>query len=125
MDLEPNEDNCNDLDQLAYYMGKSPYQKEEIDLALERLGLMQRERNKHINFFEYWCARRSQEPVLFELVKIVVAAAPTQTSVERSFSALSFILNPLRTRITDHHLEAVLIIKLNPSLFNLATDALV
>lgn len=125
VDVESNDEHYDDLDKLEFYMGRSPYQKQAIDLALERLRLMPRERYRKINFFEYWYARRNQEPLLYELVEIIVAAAPTQTSVERAFSALSFILNPLRSQISDHHLEAVLIIRLNPSLFKSATDALV
>lgn len=92
--------------------------------AIERLNLMPREKNKTVSPIDYWLARKQQEPIIYALSSIINASAPTQTSVERAFSGLNFILNPLRTTMRDDHLEQVLLIRLNKDLFEAACNRL-
>lgn len=67
--------------------------------------------------FDYWEKSKHLQPVLFKLASIVHAVPPTQTTVERSFSAMALVFSPLRTRISDDNLESSLLIRLNRELF--------
>lgn len=90
---------------------------DNIDLALQRLHLA-----PHIDNLEcilqYWAERKKTEPALYELACTIFASCPTQANVERSFSALSFILNRYRSTMSDINLEAILLIRLNKELFD-------
>lgn len=63
--------------------------------------------------FEYWARNKEAKPELFRLASIVHCVPPTQTSVERAFSAMALLLSPLRTRLSNEILEKMLIIRLN------------
>lgn len=53
------------------------------------------------------------KPELYKLATVIHSVPPTQTSVERAFSAMALILNPLKTRLSDKNLENMLLIRLN------------
>lgn len=61
---------------------------------------------------QYWEAKKAQT-VLYKLSQVIFAVPPTQTTVERAFSALALILISLRTRISDQNLQNILIVRLN------------
>lgn len=69
---------------------------------------------------DYWEANKAKKPELYEIAKIVFAVASTEVSVERNFSALTFILNKYRCSLTDEMLEEILFIRLNKSMFDAA-----
>lgn len=50
---------------------------------------------------------------LVALANVVYSVPPTQVSVERTFSTLRFVLDDLRTRLTDEHLSDILLLKAN------------
>lgn len=64
---------------------------------------------------EFWRIHAQTMPELYELSNIVYAVPPAQTSVERSFSNLSFILTPSRCNLSDETLEMILFIRSNRS----------
>lgn len=68
--------------------------------------------------FDYWEKNKHLHPMLYKLACVIHSVPPTQTTVERSFSAMALILGPLRTRISDDNLENSLLIRLNRELFN-------
>lgn len=70
-----------------------------------------------ISLFDYWEKKKNVQPALYKLATVVHAVPPTQTTVERSFSAMALILSSLRTRISDENLENSLLIRLNRDLF--------
>lgn len=67
--------------------------------------------------FDYWERNKHMWPILYELASVVHAVPPTQSTVERSFSAMALVFGPLRTRILDENLENSLLIRLNRELF--------
>lgn len=68
--------------------------------------------------FEYWNKQQQTKPLLFELATLLHSVPPSQATVERAFSAFALILTHLRTRMSDHVLDDVLTIRLNPELFD-------
>lgn len=73
--------------------------------------------NATVDVIAGWEARRFKFPILYELARTVLAVAPTEVSVERNFSILELVLSKRRNRLTNEHLEMILFIKLNSSLF--------
>lgn len=57
------------------------------------------------------------KPVLYKLASVVHAVPPTQTTIERAFSAMALILTHLRTNLSDNNLVNILMIRLNRELF--------
>ncbi|CAK9295080.1 unnamed protein product [Gordionus sp. m RMFG-2023] len=70
------------------------------------------------NILQYWQSKKFQDPELYALSRVVLAAPCSQVSVERSFSALGLVLTPLRTRLEKSILNDILLIKLNKSVLN-------
>lgn len=66
---------------------------------------------------DFWCENRQNMPELYDLAKLVFAVCPTETSVERNFSGLSYVLNKYRCNLTDKNLETILFVRLNKELF--------
>lgn len=66
---------------------------------------------------EFWAAYKHTHPLLYQVTCIVNAASPTQTSVERAFSTLSFILNSRRTSLSEKMLQAILYVRMNAELW--------
>lgn len=72
--------------------------------------------NLNKSCIDFWAAKKTSEPLLYELSCVLNAAAPTQTSVERAFSSLPLILTSHRTRLSDEMLSHILLLRLNPEL---------
>lgn len=68
--------------------------------------------------FEYWQNNMHLKPVLYELASVVHAVPPSQTTVERAFSAMALVLSPLLTHISNKNLENILLIRLNREIFD-------
>lgn len=66
---------------------------------------------------DFWLARKTEYPKLFQLAEVVFAVAATEVSVERNFSGLAFILNKYRSCLGDDILDIILFIRLNKSIF--------
>lgn len=62
---------------------------------------------------EFWKRMQLQMPELYKLAKTVMAIPPTQTTVERAFSALRILLTSQRTRTGDKLLQDMLLIRFN------------
>lgn len=84
-----------------------------FDRALNEQPRVPRSTNIH----QYWEEKKKTDPELFQLASVIYGAASTQTSVERDFSALAFILNRYRCNLSDENLEDILFIRLNKTLF--------
>lgn len=65
----------------------------------------------------FWNNNKTTRPELHRLAEVVFAAAPTEVSVERSFSTLDFILTKLRNSLSDSSSQRIILIKLNQDLF--------
>lgn len=69
------------------------------------------------NVVEYWNHLKTKKPELYKISQIIFSVASAETTAERNFSTLKFILNRLRTNLSDGELEKILLIKLNSELF--------
>lgn len=59
---------------------------------------------------DFWRISRKNFPLLYDISCIFMSISPTEVSVERNFSKLGFILNRLRTRLTDNEVEKFLLL---------------
>lgn len=73
--------------------------------------------NRNESIFDYWEKNKHAKPELYKLAAIIHSVPPTQTTVERAFSAMALILSPLRTNLNDIHLENMLLVRLNRDIF--------
>lgn len=73
--------------------------------------------DENVSPFVYWAGNKTIFPDVYNIHCVVNAAAPTQTSVERAFSGLSYILSPLRTNMNDALLNKILLLRLNSDLW--------
>lgn len=62
---------------------------------------------------DFWKRMKLQLPELYKLSTVVMAIPPTQTTVERAFSALAMVLTSRRTRIGDEILQSILLVRFN------------
>lgn len=67
----------------------------------------------HTNVMEYWSMKKVEYPNLFALAKIVNSVPASQVSVERSFSALKYILNEKQNNLDEEFLQDILLVRLN------------
>ncbi|KAF0715623.1 zinc finger BED domain-containing protein RICESLEEPER 1-like isoform X1 [Aphis craccivora] len=64
---------------------------------------------------KYWSENKIIKPELFQLTQVVMAVPCTQVTVERTFSGLKFICNDLRSSISSHLLDDIMVIRGNHS----------
>lgn len=72
--------------------------------------------------YGYWENNKHAHPELYELASIIHSVPPTQTTVERAFSAMALVLSPLRTNLSDKNLENILIVRLNRDIFESTSE---
>lgn len=65
------------------------------------------------SIWDIWEKRKNKDVELYRLATTVFTIPPTQTTVERAFSALALILTSHRTRLNDDTLQNILLIRLN------------
>lgn len=80
-------------------------------------GFDRTEMDMNSNIFNYWEQRKTANPELYKLASVVHSVSPSQTSVERGFSAFALVLTHLRSVLGDDILENMLIVRLNGELF--------
>lgn len=68
------------------------------------------------DILRYWMAERVRNPQMFRLATVVYSAPSTQVSVERAFSALKLILTDHRQRLSDEHIQEIMMLKINPEM---------
>lgn len=91
------------------------------DALKERLRNIQNQERvdadaRDFNIIQYWARKRFEDAELWRVVKVVLAAAATQCSVERDFSAFNNTFTKSRTNIKSENLQNVLKVKCNPDL---------
>lgn len=65
---------------------------------------------------KFWETNKNVYPELYQVAMVYLAIPPTQSTVERSFSALSFVFNNRRTKLCEENLENIMLMKLNKEL---------
>lgn len=84
---------------------------QDIELKIRSLGGMKEPIKSSV--IEFWNKRKEQLPELYELAMALMAIPPTQSTVERSFSALGLILTSRRTNLGDEVLQDILLVRFN------------
>lgn len=90
--------------------------EETIEFMLNNFDYVQR-LDKRTNILEFWEENKNTHPHLFKIAMVVLGTPATQTSVERAFSALQFVLQDNRNSDNENTLEDILIIRANFHLF--------
>ncbi|XP_055308426.1 zinc finger BED domain-containing protein 4-like [Sitodiplosis mosellana] len=93
----------------------TPNEKEKITTILnDFFGKVQLPLTASV--LDFWNEKKDTYPELYKLASVIMAMPPTQTIVERIFSALALVLTSHRTRIGDETLEDILVVRLNNNL---------
>lgn len=61
----------------------------------------------------FWEMRKTSNKKLYDVARVIYGIPPSQATIERSFSTLSFVFNEKRGRLAQQTLENILLIKLN------------
>lgn len=88
---------------------------------LHQLKTIDVEPRRQYNFdvWQFWMQRRHTHPELWAVVMVVLTTSSNQVSVEIVFSPLSLILSDHRTWLGEVTLADILIIKLNPEVYEI------
>lgn len=87
----------------------------DIEEKLRNLKIFSKESS--LSPLTYWRSKKMENQDLYWLAVAIHSIPPTQTTVERAFSALSIILNCLRTSLSDESLQNILLLRLNPDVY--------
>lgn len=96
---------------------KEPIRDPSLQIELVQFEAIERSAAT-VKIMDFWFQNRFNFPILYQLSRTIFAVPPTEVSIERHFSTLTFILNKYRNRLTDENLETVLFLKLNESIFH-------
>lgn len=89
----------------------------DIDIEDQLRNLKFFSKDSSLSPMAYWQSKQMEDRELYQLAITVHSIPPTQTTVERAFSALSIILNCRRTKLNDESLQSILLLRLNPDLY--------
>lgn len=71
-----------------------------------------------VSILQFWEEKNAEFPELYSVAFMFNGIPPSQSTIERNFSALTMIFNCRRSRLSDPLLESILLIKLNVELAN-------
>lgn len=89
------------------------FRSKDIEEAIENFEGYDSDFPFESNILEFWEKKKSTMPILYELACVVLATPPTQVSVERLFSGLKYILNPLRNNLMANSVDNIMLVKTN------------
>lgn len=120
-DMNNNEDNddSNSFDGLMQYIDSlennvnDRHSATDVDIDEAIRSFDGTRSTVNISALKYWESIKTKEPILYSLSQAIYCIAPTQSSVERSFSSLPVVLTARRTSIDDRCLRNILLIKNN------------
>lgn len=127
--IENNETNADDLEaymdslenSLQRTQSTASTSSDQIMLKLQHFDreMSDRKRDPKSNHpLDFWKLHGHLYPELKELANIIFTASPTEVSVEKNFSALTFIFNRYRCNLRDDNLNDILFLKLNSDIFS-------
>jgi len=78
-----------------------------------QIFLKQRRLSKSTDIIKWWSESSEKFPELFTISQVALCVPATQVSVERLFSSVKFIMNPLRNRLDMKTLNAIMLLRTN------------
>ncbi|XP_049302982.1 uncharacterized protein LOC115065771 [Bactrocera dorsalis] len=120
-DTEHRESTLDLLDDFLS-IGVVPNESTDVHRKIEMLKLPYMKSST--NVLNFWKERKSSDPELYALSKIVFAIPPTQVTIERAFSSLKLVLSDNRNRLSHHTLENILLVRLNSTHLDSAIENL-
>lgn len=111
-----NVDNSDSFEEMTSFLNAIPHGSSDNQVCCNTTEVLEKfvgvTADVKTSILQYW-KEKEDEQVLYKLSQVIFSVPPTQTTVERAFSALGLILTPLRTRISDQNLQNILIVRLN------------
>lgn len=100
------------------------------DLMTLELECIEFEKEKRLplksNVLQFWELNKKKYSILYSVSQVIMAVPSSQTSIERCFSSFGFIYNNSRTSLSPEILQAILLIRTNPEVFEeVASEKLV
>lgn len=89
-----------------------------VDLFIEQEGSAEQSIDDDLSILKFWETKKKGYPILYEIAMVIFGIAPTEVTVERMFSVFGYIFNDYRSGLSQRLLEDMLIICLNPELFD-------
>lgn len=89
-----------------------------VDLFIEQEGSAEQSIDDDLSILKFWETKKKSYPILYEIAMVIFGIAPTEVTVERMFSVFGYIFNDYRSGLSQRLLEDMLIICLNPELFD-------
>lgn len=74
------------------------------------------------SIFALWEQMKTAWPEIYTLASVILAIPPTQTTVERAFSALALVFTSHRTKLSDQSLQNILLVRLNYKIYEEEMD---
>lgn len=124
---QPNLNESNSSDEMTQYLDALSGETDQNNLSsaprnvnIERLlkEFNNQKESIKLSVLDFWEKNKCIHPILYKLATVIFSVPPTQTSVERNFSAFANVLTSRRTRLGDIVLENSLIIKTNKEIFD-------
>lgn len=88
-----------------------------IDITTILKNFIGEKETLNTSIFDYWKKNMYAKPDLYTLAAVIHAVPPTQTTIERAFSAMALVLTHLRSNLSDKNLENILLVRLNRDIF--------
>lgn len=89
----------------------------DLKVRLSQIGTWFVRQDMTCDVLAFWDLLKNNDPEIYELAMIILAAPASQVSVERAFSCLSLILTPRRTRLATSLVSAYVMISMNRNVF--------
>lgn len=116
---DPESNSVLSDDSFEEYLDTNFEKPEDVSVFEEIENYMKIKRQRvSVDPIEWW-AKQNTFKALKALSSAFLAIATSQADVERSFSALAFILSPLRTKLSSENLEKIILVRLNRSVLGL------
>lgn len=94
----------------------------DIELVIDLYDPEPMEFGDEMKVVDYWEKEKEKQPQLYKLASIVFSIPPCETQIERDFSRLDYVFNDRRCSLTEERLEDIMIINLNPQLFDIVKE---
>lgn len=103
----------------SYHVNRAEPSSTQTLSIEQELELFQPEIMKpsEIDILSFWESEKERNKNLHQLAMVIYAIPPSETQIERDFSALEFIFSQRRQQLSEEILESILAIHLNPDIF--------